>query len=84
MVKKNKGLLKKIGCILISASILLTGWTFFGSSISIADGDTTIVDEVLNEDPDTTEEDVEEVAEAEETEESEDAADLWTILLQFP
>lgn len=75
MVKKNKGLLKKIGCILISASILLTGWTFFGSSISIADGDTTIVDEVLNEDPDTTEEDVEEVAEAEETEESEDAAD---------
>ena len=75
MVKKNKGLLKKIGCILISASILLTGWTFFGSSISIADGDTTIVDEVLNEDPDTTEEDVEEVAETEETEESEDAAD---------
>jgi hypothetical protein len=75
MVKKNKGLLKKIGCILISASILLTGWTFFGSSISIADGDTTIADEVLNEDPDTTEEDVEEVAETEETEESEDAAD---------
>ena len=75
MVKKNKGLLKKIGCILISASILLTGWTFFGSSISIADGDTTILDEVLNEDPDTTEEDVEEVAETEETEESEDAAD---------
>ena len=75
MVKKNKGLLKKIGCILISASILLTGWTFFGSSISIADGDTTIVDEVLNEDPDTTEEDVEEVAEPDETEESEDAAD---------
>ena len=75
MVKKNKGLLKKIGCILISASILLTGWTFFGSSISIADGDTTIVDEVLNEDPDTTEEDVEEVEETEETEESEDAAD---------
>ncbi|WP_044939088.1 hypothetical protein [Pseudobutyrivibrio sp. LB2011] len=75
MVKKNKGLLKKIGCILISASILLTGWTFFGSSISIADGDTTIVDEVLNEDPDTTEEDVEEVAETEETEETADAAD---------
>lgn len=74
MVKKNKGLLKKIGCILISASILLTGWTFFGSSISIADGDTTIVDEVLNEDPDTTEEDVEEVAEPDEPEESEDAA----------
>jgi len=74
MVKKNKGLLKKIGCILISASILLTGWTFFGSSISIADGDTTIVDEVLNEDPDTTEEDVEEVAEPDETEESEDVA----------
>lgn len=75
MVKKNKGLLKKIGCILISASILLTGWTFFGSSISIADGDTAIVEEVLNEDPDITEEDVEEVAEPEETEKSEDAVD---------
>ncbi|SOC17117.1 Leucine rich repeat-containing protein [Pseudobutyrivibrio ruminis DSM 9787] len=45
MVKKNKGLLKKIGCILISASILLTGWTFFGSSISIADSDTDFVTE---------------------------------------
>ncbi|WP_033152377.1 hypothetical protein [Pseudobutyrivibrio ruminis] len=75
MVKKNKGLLKKIGCILISASILLTGWTFFGSSISIADGDTAIVDEVLNEDPDIIEEDVEEVAEPEEPEESEDVVD---------
>lgn len=75
MVKKNKGLLKKIGCILISASILLTGWTFFGSSISIADGDTTIVDEVLDETQDTTEEDVEEVAETDDTEESEDATD---------
>ena len=37
MVKK--GFLKKIGCILISASIILTGFTFFGSTTSEADGD---------------------------------------------
>ena len=34
MVKK--GFLKKTGCILISASIILTGVTFFGSSVSDA------------------------------------------------
>ena len=49
MVKKKKGFLKKLGCILISASILLTGWTFFGSSISIADADTELVEEALTD-----------------------------------
>lgn len=37
MVKK--GILKKTGCILISASIMLTGVTFFGNSTSEADYD---------------------------------------------
>ena len=32
MGKRKKGFWKKLGCILISASIILTGWTFFGSS----------------------------------------------------
>ena len=41
MVKGKKGILKKTGCILISASIILTGVTFFGSSISEADVDET-------------------------------------------
>ncbi len=36
MVKK--GFLKKIGCILISTSIVLTGWTFLCSSTSEAEG----------------------------------------------
>ncbi len=34
MVKK--GFLRKTGCILISLSLILTGWTFFGSSVSDA------------------------------------------------
>ncbi len=37
MVKK--GFLKKTGCILISASIILAGWTFAGSSVSEAELD---------------------------------------------
>ncbi len=37
MVKMKKGFWKKTGCILVSASIILTGWTFMGSSISEAD-----------------------------------------------
>ena len=41
MVKGKKGILKKTGCILISASIILTGVTFFGSSISEADVEET-------------------------------------------
>jgi hypothetical protein len=36
MVKMKKGFLKKAGCVLISASIILTGVTFFGSSTSDA------------------------------------------------
>ena len=42
MVKVKKGFLKKTGCILISASIILTGVTFFGSSVSEADLDEDI------------------------------------------
>ncbi len=38
MVRKKKGLLKKIGCILISVSIIFTGVTFFGTFNSEADG----------------------------------------------
>ena len=38
MVKK--GFLKTTGCILISASIILTGWTFVGSTVSEAELDT--------------------------------------------
>ncbi|SDB28144.1 hypothetical protein SAMN02910298_01356 [Pseudobutyrivibrio sp. YE44] len=48
MVKK--GFLKKTGCILISASIILAGWTFAGSSVSEAElGDEPIIDEVLTD-----------------------------------
>lgn len=43
MVKK--GFLKKTGCILISASIILTGVTFFGSSTSEADDEEEIITE---------------------------------------
>lgn len=39
MVKMKKGFWKKTGCILISASIILTGWTFFGSTVSEAEYD---------------------------------------------
>jgi len=38
MAKKKNGLLKKAGCLLISASLILTGWVFFGSITSEADG----------------------------------------------
>lgn len=38
MAKMKKGFLKKLGCILISASIILTGFTFFGSTTSEAEG----------------------------------------------
>ena len=51
MVKVKKGILKKTGCILISASIILTGVTFFGSSAFGADVDEPIV----QEEPDNTE-----------------------------
>lgn len=54
MVKGKKGILKKTGCILISASIILTGVTFFGSSISEADVDETeITTELDNTDNST-------------------------------
>ncbi|MCR5416126.1 MAG: leucine-rich repeat domain-containing protein [Pseudobutyrivibrio sp.] len=43
MMKIKKGFLKKIGCFLISASVILSGWTFFGGLTSDAglndDGD---------------------------------------------
>ncbi|MBE5910857.1 hypothetical protein [Pseudobutyrivibrio sp.] len=51
MVKK--GFLKKTGCILISASIILTGWTFFAPITSEAggtysDGTYTVTDGTIN------------------------------------
>ena len=49
MVKMKKGFLKKTGCILISTSIILTGVTFFGSSVSEADLDGDIQNEELIE-----------------------------------
>ena len=49
MVKMKKGFLKKTGCILISTSIILTGFTFFGSSVSEADLDGDIQNEELIE-----------------------------------
>ena len=39
MVKMNKSIFKKIGCVLISASVILTGWTFFGTSTAVAEYD---------------------------------------------
>ena len=51
MVKVKKGFLKKTGCILISASIILTGVTFFGSSVSEADLDEDIQNEEVIEQP---------------------------------
>ena len=52
MVKK--GFLKKTGCILISASIILAGWTFVGSSVSEAELDGTTNNEFV-EDPNNSE-----------------------------
>ena len=42
MVKK--GFLKRTGCILISASIILAGWTFAGSSVSEAELETETIE----------------------------------------
>ena len=83
MVKK--GFLKKTGCILISASIILTGVTFFGSSTSEADDeDLNLVEESLPEDvpqdiPDETGEkkDVEEPSEL--PEEGKDGEETTTL-----
>ena len=53
MVKK--GFLKKTGCILISLSIILAGFTFFGSTTSEADGDVPAITEenpALDTEPD--------------------------------
>lgn len=36
MVKRKKSVWKKVGCVLISASIIMTGWTFLGSITSEA------------------------------------------------
>ena len=55
MVKK--GFLKKTGCILISASIILGGWTFAGSSTSGAEPDSQPAIEAP-EDSDTTTTDI--------------------------
>lgn len=47
MVKK--GFLKKTGCILISASMILAGWTFMGSSVSEAELDTEVVQQATGD-----------------------------------
>ncbi len=81
MVKK--GFLKTTGCILISASIILTGWTFVGSSISEADNETeeTTTEETTTEDSTektSTEETTTEEATTEETTETTDDSEEKT------
>ena len=57
MARRKKGFWKKTGCVLISASVILTGLTFFGSLTSEADYDSgtystdggTISDEDLDD-----------------------------------
>lgn len=49
MAKMKKGFLKKTGCILISASIILTGVTFFGGSTSSAEGEEEVTTETTVE-----------------------------------